>query len=137
MLAQHLGERQHEVGCGRPGGQRADEADADDNRGGEIRRLPEHRRLRLDPAYAPSQYAEPVDHRGVRVGAHEGVRDGELATAEVSDLDDLRDVLEVDLVADAHAGRHEGEVVERLLGPPQQRVPLVVALDLALNVPRV
>jgi len=53
---------------------------------------------------------------------------------EVANLDHLGDVLEVDLVADAHSRGHEREVVERLLGPTQQRVALMVALDLSLDV---
>ena len=36
-------------------------------------RLAEHRRLGLDAADAPSQHAEAVDHRGVRVGPDQGV----------------------------------------------------------------
>ncbi len=137
MLAQHLGERQHEVGRGRPGRQCAGEADADDDRGGEIRGLAEHRRLGLDPADAPSEHAKPVDHRGVRIGAHERVGDRNFSTTDVADLDHLRHVLEVHLVADTHTGRHEREVVKRLLRPAQERVALMVPLDLALDVPRV
>ena len=41
----------------------------DDHRDG----LAEHRRLRLDPADAPAEHAEAVDHRGVAVGADQGV----------------------------------------------------------------
>ena len=51
-------------------------------------------------------------------------------------LDDAREVLEVHLVADPGAGRHDLEVAERRLAPAQERVALAVALDLELDVPR-
>ena len=41
-------------------------------------RLAEHRRLRLDPADAPAQDAEAVDHGGVAVGADQRVGIGDL-----------------------------------------------------------
>ncbi len=134
MLAQHLGEREHEVGGGRSRGQRAAEAHADHDRRSEICRLPQHRRLGFDAADPPSEHAEPIDHGRMRVGAHERVGDGDLAALDFSDLHDLGDVLEVHLVADAHARWHQREVVERLLGPPQQRIAFAVALDLLLDV---
>ena len=102
-LAQHLGHGQHEVGRGRAFGQRAREPEADDLRHEHRQRLAEHRRLGLDPADAPAEHAEPVDHRRVRVGADERVRERHA----VARLDDAREELEVHLVADARvrAGR--------------------------------
>ena len=93
-------------------------------------RLAEHRRLGLDPADAPAEHAEAVDHRRVRVGADERVREG----LPVARLDDAREVLEVDLVDDPGAGRHDLEVGERALAPAQERVALAVALELELDV---
>ena len=46
----------------------------------------------------------------------------------------LAEVLEVDLVADAGAGRHDAEVVERVLAPAQELVALLVALELEFRV---
>ena len=46
----------------------------------------------------------------------------------------LRQVLEVDLVADPGVRRHDREVVERGLAPAQERVALAVALELQLGV---
>src|SRR5438552_1935363 len=125
--------------CGRlgPGRQGAGESHAYDDRRREVRRLAENRGLRLDPAGAPTQDAETVDHRRVGVGPHQGVGDRDLLAAEIAHLDDLCEVLEVDLVADAHARRYEREVMERLLRPTQERVALAVALDLLLDVARV
>ena len=65
VLAQHLRERQHEVGCGRPCGQRSAEVHADHDWRREVRRLAEHRGLGLDAADSPTEHAEPVDHRRV------------------------------------------------------------------------
>jgi hypothetical protein len=45
-----------------------------------------------------------------------------------------RQVLEVHLVHDARAGRHDAEVVEGLLAPAQELVALAVALELEPDV---
>ena len=94
-LAQDLGHREHEVGRRRALGQLPVEPEADDLRDEHRDRLAEHRRLGLDPADAPAEHAEPVDHRRVRVGADERV--GERLAVPL--LDHPREELEVDLVA--------------------------------------
>ena len=129
-LAQDLRHRQHEVGRGRALGQRAAEPEADDLRDEHRERLAEHRRLGLDAADAPAEHAEPVHHRRVRVGADERV--GKRGTVAL--LDDACEVLEVHLVADAGARRHDLEAAERLLPPAQEEVALMVALELELDV---
>ncbi len=128
--SEHLRERQDEVGRGRSRRQGADGPHADHHRPGQEHRLAEHRGLGLDPADAPSEHAQPVDHRGVRVGADHRVGEGHaIALAH-----DLAEVLEVHLVADPRARRHHAEAVERLLRPAEQRVPLGVAPVLELDV---
>ena len=52
----------------------------------------------------------------------------------VAGEDDAGEVLQVDLVADAGVRRHDEEVVEGLLGPAQQLVALLVALELEVGV---
>ena len=131
-LAQHLRHGQHEVGRRRALGQPAGQLEADDLRHEHRQRLAEHRRLGLDPADAPAEHAEPVDHRRVRVGADERVGEGTPAAL----LDDAREVLEVDLVHDPRPRRHDPQVVERALAPAQERVALAVALELELDVLR-
>ncbi len=74
LLAQHFGDRQHEVGRGDAFGQLAGQLDADDIRREEIHRLAEHPRLGLDAAHAPADDADAVDHRRVAVGADQRVR---------------------------------------------------------------
>jgi hypothetical protein len=46
----------------------------------------------------------------------------------------LREVLQVHLVADAHVRGHHAEALERVLAPAQERVALLVALELELGV---
>jgi hypothetical protein len=75
VRAKHFGQRQHQVRGRRARGERADGSYADDDRLRKEHRLPEHRGLGLDPADAPSQHAEAVDHRGVRIRPDERVRE--------------------------------------------------------------
>ena len=96
-------------------------------------RLAEHRGLGLDAADAPAQHGEAVDHGGVAVGADQRVGIGDRLLAVLRGPDDLRQVLEVDLVADAGARRHDAEIVERHLAPAQELVALEVALVLELR----
>ena len=132
MLAQHLGDRQHHVGGGGAGRDLAGQLEADDPRDEHRHRLAEHGRLGLDAADAPAQHAEAVDHGGVRVGADaacpgrpEPVPRGH---------DHAGQVLDVDLVHDAGARRHDLELVERGLAPAQELVALAVALVLEVDV---
>jgi hypothetical protein len=73
VLAQHLGDREHDIGGGDAGGQLAGQLEADDARDEHGDGLAEHGRLGLDAADAPAEHAQAVDHRGVRVGADAGV----------------------------------------------------------------
>ena len=105
-LAQDLSHRQDEVGGGCSLRQGTVQAEAHNLRYQHRDRLAQHGGLGLDPANAPPEDAEPVDHRRVRVGADDGVRE-RLAVAL---LDHAREELEVDLVADARVRRHRLEV---------------------------
>ena len=78
LLAQHLGDGEHQVGRGHAFLQPAGELEADDLRDEHGDRLAEHGGLRLDAAHAPAEDGEAVDHGGVRIGADEGVRIGGL-----------------------------------------------------------
>ena len=133
-LAQPLGHGQDEVGRGRALVQLADQLEAEHLRDQHRHRLAEHRRLGLDPADAPAEHAEAVDHRRVRVGADERVGVGQRRPRGVIDEHDSRQILEVDLVHDPGVGRHDLEVVKRALAPAQKRVALLVALELELGV---
>ena len=117
-----------------PGGIVPGELEADDARDEHRHGLAEHGRLGLDAADAPAEHAEAVDHRGVRVGADAGVGVGAQHAVDLARHHDARQVLDVDLVHDAGAGRDDLEVVERRLAPAQELVALAVALVLELDV---
>ena len=129
-LAEDLRHRQHEVGRRRAFGKRAGQPEADDLRHEHRDRLAEHRSLGFDPADAPTQHAEPVDHRRVRVGADERVGERDAAAL----VHDPREELEVHLVDDPGARRDDLEVVEGALTPAQEGVALAVPLELELGV---
>ena len=130
VLAQHLGDGEHHVGGRHPGGPLAGQLEADDTGDEHRHRLAEHGRLCLDAADAPAEHAEAVLHRGVAVGANAGVRIRDAVALH----HDARQVLDVDLVHDAGAGRHHLEVVEGALAPAQELVALAVALVFDLDV---
>jgi hypothetical protein len=134
LAPQHLGDGEHEIGRRGALGQLADEAKAHDLGDDHGDRLAEHGRLGLDAADAPAQHREAVHHGGVAVGADQRVGIGDLPVALGRGPDHLGQVLEVDLMADARAGRDHAEVVERLAAPAQEGVALAVALVLALDV---
>ena len=131
-LAELLGHRQHEVGGGGSLREHAGELEAEHLRDQHRHRLAEHRRLGLDPAHAPAEHAEAVDHRRVRIGADQGVGIGEVLL--VVHEHDPGQVLEVDLMDDAGVGRDDAEVVKGALAPAQEGVALLVALELELGV---
>ena len=68
------------------------------------------------------------------VGADQGVRVGAEHTVDLTRHDDACEVLDVDLVNDAHAWRNDLEVVEGRLAPAQELVALTVALVLHVHV---
>ena len=82
------------------------------------------------PPDAVPEHPERVDHRGVRVGPDERVREGD----PVAIVDHRCQELQVDLVDDAGAGRDDPQVPEGRLRPAQQLVPLAVAVVFALDV---
>ena len=135
QLAQHLGHGQHQVGGRRALAQLARQLEPDHLRHQHRNRLAQHGGLGFDPADAPAQHPQPVDHGGMRVGAHQRVRirpDHSVLAARGKDH--ARQVFQVDLVADAHARRHGGEVAERGLAPFQKGVAFPVALKLKRGV---
>ncbi len=65
VLAQQLGDREHQVGSRRALGQRTRQLEADDLRDQHAHRLAQHGRLGLDASDTPAEDAQAVDHRGV------------------------------------------------------------------------
>ena len=130
VLAQHVGHGEHHVGGRHARLDLAGQLEPDDAGDEHRHRLTEHGRLGLDTADAPAQDAEPVDHRGVAVGAHTGVRVGH----SVAHHDGAGQVFDVDLVHDSGARRHDLEVVEGALAPTQELIALAVAGVLDVDV---
>ena len=134
LPAQHLGDGQHEVGGGDAFLQPAGQAEANDLGNEHGDRLAEHRGLGLDAADAPAENGEAVDHGGVAVGADERIGIGDGAAAVLGRPHRLRQVFEVDLVADAGSRRDDAEILEGGRAPAQERVALAVALVLHVDV---
>jgi hypothetical protein len=113
VRAEHVTDHQHQVGRRRSAGQVAMQSNADNARHRLVEGLTQEHGLRLDAAHAVAQHAEAVDHRRVRIGADERVREGDGRTGLVVSCDDyLGKVLEVDLMDDARAGRHNAQPSE-------------------------
>jgi hypothetical protein len=135
VLAQELGDDQREIGGGHAQAQGARQPYARHHGRQQRDGLAEHRGFGLDAAHAPAEHAETVDHRRVRIGAHQRVGIGQQRAVGLRlRVDAVGEELEVDLVADADAGRHDAQLLERLLAPAQELVALVVAAELDLHV---
>ena len=128
LLAQHLRDRQHKVGRGDAFLQFAGQAEADDFRNEHRLRLAEHRGFGFDAADAPAKDSEAIDHRRVAVGTDEGIGIGDgCAVGHLVGPHGLRQIFEIDLMADAGAGRHDAEILEGALAPFQEVIALAVA----------
>ena len=132
---QHLGDGQHEVGRGDAVLQLAGQAEADHFGDQHGDRLAEHGGFRLDAADAPAEHREPVDHGGVAVGADQRVGVGDrVAAIRLLGPHRLRQIFEIDLMADAGARRHHAEIVEGARAPAQERVALAVPLIFPVDI---
>ena len=134
MLAQHLHHPQHQVRGGDAFRQAAGQPKADHIGNEHGHGLAEHGRLRFDAANAPAEHAEAVDHGGVAVGSDQGVRIGQRPAVLRAGPNGLGQVLQIDLVANAGAGRHDAKVVKCRLPPAQKTVTLLVAGHLHFDV---
>ena len=112
LLAQHLGDGEHEIRGGRTLAQLAMQLETDHCGKQHADRLPQHARLGFNAADAPSHNAEPIDHGGVRVGSDQRVGIGVHHAIAFGGEDHLGQVFEVDLVHDAGVGRHDAEVAK-------------------------
>ncbi len=134
MLSQHLGDGEYQVGGGDPFPQPAGELKADNVRDQHRDRLAEHRSFGFDPAHAPSQHPEAVDHGGMRVGTHQRIRIGYPLFILKFTPYRFPQVLEIHLVADAGTRRYHAEAAEGLLTPFQELIAFVVALHLQTHI---
>ena len=77
LLAQHLHDGKHQIGSGRAFLEFAGEFEPDDLGDEHGNRLTKHGRFRLDTADTPTQHTQAVDHGGMAVRAHQGIRIGD------------------------------------------------------------
>ena len=125
---------QHEVGRGGPFRQFAVEFKAYDFRDQHGDGLAQHRCFSFNPANAPAQNGQAIDHGGVAVGPHDAVRVGDFIAAIFGGPNGLGQIFEVHLVADARAGGHNAEVLKRALAPTQEFIALAIAVIFKVNV---
>ena len=128
--AEELGHMEGEVGRSDAFAEAASEVHAHHFRSQEIHRLAEHSCLGFNAAHAPADDAEAVDHGRVGIGSNERVGVVEIAGAE----DALGEILQIHLVHDADAGRHDAKSLEGLLAPFEELVALPVALEFHVEV---
>jgi hypothetical protein len=129
-LAEPFGDREHQIGGGRPLRQPVHQSEADDLRDEHRDGLSEHRGFGFDSAHPPADNPKPVHHRRVRVGADERVRIGENAVAGGLLEDDAGQVFEIDLMDDPGVRWHDAEVLKRFLPPAEEHVAFPVAREL-------
>jgi hypothetical protein len=108
MLAQHLRNRQHQIGGSSAFAQPPRKLHPNDQRNQHRDGLPEHSGFRLNSSDSPPQYSEAVDHRRMTVGAYEGVGVGDVLGGGFLDEDYAGKVFEIDLVDDAGVGGDDG-----------------------------
>src|SRR5207253_8996953 len=127
-LTQYLSDGEHEIGGSDTFLELAGELHADHFRQQHRIRLAEHGSLGLDAAHAPAEHGETIDHGGVGIGADQRIWIRDIHHHRLAvDFDlvllapyRLRQIFEIDLVADAGARRHDAKVVERFLRPFQE-----------------
>ena len=135
LLAQHLHDLQHKVGGRGAFAHGSGQLEAHHLGDQHRHRLAQHRRFRFNPAHAPTQHGQAVYHRGVAVGAHQSIRVGHQLPMLIGiGPDGLRQIFQVDLMANAGARRHDAEIVERLLPPFQEGIAFHVPFVLAVHV---
>jgi hypothetical protein len=93
--------------------------------------LSKHRGFRLDSTDPPTNHTETIDHRGVRVGSDESIREIDTFFLQYA----LRQILKVYLMADSESRWNDTEGLKRLFAPLEELVARFVALKLHLHVP--
>ena len=90
------------------------------------------------PPTPQPEHRKAVDHGGVAVGADQRIGIGEFDRlgADLLLLGPHRagEIFEIDLMANAGAGRHDAEIVEGALSPFEEGVALAVAVILKLDI---
>ena len=130
VLAQHIGDGEHNVGCGNARLNVASQLEANDARNEHGDRLAKHCGLSLNTTDTPAQDAQAVLHGRVGVSTNTGVRVCQAVVLE----DNASQVLDVDLVDNTGSRRNNAEVGECASTPTEELVALIIALVLNLDV---
>src|SRR2546423_3901073 len=123
-FAEHFSDSQNQISCRDAFTKLAAHVNADHIGSKKVNGLTKHRSLGFNSANSPTDHAQTVDHRRVRISSHQtiGVINSELLP------DAFRQVLKIHLMTDADAGRNYAEPIEGLHSPLQELVARVIAL---------
>ena len=98
-------------------------------------RLTKHGRLRFNPAHAPAQNSQTINHGGVAVGTDQSIRIGQCpAFSLFVHKYNAGKVFQIDLVNNPGFWRHHAEVFESVLAPSQEDVAFFVSLIFQVRV---
>ena len=134
LLAEHLRHRQHQIGGGDTFLHGTGQLEADDIGDEHGNRLAEHGGFRFNPAHTPAQHAKPIDHGGVAIRAIAGIGEGKDIASIRRGPDNLRQIFQVHLVANARARRHDAEIIEGFLTPAEEFVTLPIPLKFDIHI---
>src|SRR3974377_2042672 len=82
----------------------------------------------------PARDCEAIDHGGVAIGTNERVREGLRDAGLFPGPYGLRQIFEVDLMADAGSRGYDAEICKRAAPPAQELVALLIALIFEIDV---
>ncbi len=136
LLAQHVRNGEDEVGGRGAFRQPAIQFETDDGRNQDRERLAEHCGFRFNAADAPSENAEAVHHRGVRVGADQRIGERDPGIPLLFAEHNAREIFQIYLVADAGVRRNNFEILKPFLAPAEKRVAFDIALHFEISVER-
>src|SRR5437868_877981 len=134
MLAQHFGDGEHEIGGGSAFMKFASQLHADHLGDQHGDGLTEHGSLSFDSAYAPTEYAQAINHSRVRIGAHQSIRIRCAPAIRLLHEYDSCQIFEVYLVHDASVRRHNGKIMEGGLPPAQEGVAFFIAREFKFRI---
>ena len=130
VAAQHLGDMQRQVRGGHSFAEFSRHMDAHYFRHQERDGLAEHPGFRLNAANTPAHNAYAVNHRGMGIRSHQGIREVNAILFHHA----LRQVFQIDLVDNAHGRRNHGKSLKGLLAPFEEFVAFRIALEFNVQV---
>ena len=92
--------------------------------------MAQHARFGFDATNSPADNANAINHGGVAIGADDAIGIGDTAFV----VNATGEILQIDLVHDADAGRNDLEGIEGLHAPLHELITLFVSLKFKLHV---